>query len=66
MKHKSRSAPTKTPLMEEADADTTLIQEDAQRAGLTWYEGAKEQKKNNTTKVLKQKKKKNNNNWCII
>lgn len=48
--------------MEEADADTTLIQEDAQRAGLTRYEGAKEQKKNNTTKVLKTKKNNNNNN----
>ena len=67
MTHKSRSAPTKTSLMEEADADTTLVQEDAQRAGLTWYEGVKEQKKNDTTKVLKiKKKKKNNNNWCII
>ena len=58
MTHKSRSAPTKTSLMEEADADTTLVQEDAQRAGLTWYEGVKEQKKNDTTKVLKIKKKK--------
>ena len=34
MTHKSQSAPTETSLTEEANADTALVQEDAQRAGL--------------------------------
>lgn len=34
MTHKSQSAPTETSLIQEADADTTLMPEDAQRAGL--------------------------------
>lgn len=50
MTHKSQSAPTETSLIAEANADTALVQEDAQRAGLI---GGKEQKKNKnyTTKV---------------
>lgn len=36
-------------LTEEASAETVLIQEDAQRAGLVWSEGGKEQKKTKTT-----------------
>lgn len=34
MTHKSQSAPTETSSSEEANAETTLIQDDAQRAGL--------------------------------
>lgn len=49
MTHKSQSAPTETSGTGEANRDTTLIREDAQRAGLIWSEGAKEQKKNKTT-----------------
>lgn len=48
--------------LEEAKADTTLIREDALRAGLIWSEGAKEQKKTTPQRFKNVKKNKKNNN----
>lgn len=60
MTHKKQSAPTETFFIQKvSDADTTQIQEDSQRAGLIWYEGAKKQKKTTPQRYnLKKKEKK--------